>query len=583
MIAQILSCLLIVATAAGTSAILSRMMRRASARGIAILLGLVAAVVIFRGGVVLSRADVRWELTLAVVMFVIALGSDAVELAPITKLSLQTVAVVAFAILGPAFNFLHSFGANATAMSIWLLMIANAFVLLDGFSGLAPAIGILAALGTAAVAGVNTHLLTMIAALAMAGALVGFMLADLAPAATRIGNGGALAVGVVLGLLSVHASRDAHATWASRVAIPLLIMMVPLINTMTVTMRGLAGGRELDHVYHRLGRLGLTRIQSLVALVVLQGGAAVAAVVIAFVPEHEAVMMLPYVALLFAVPVVFLMNQAFDAAEPRGTELSFPGRLLFAAGSRRIAVTIAVDLMAATAAFFGALLLRFDFAIPVTSAVKMLATLPVVLIAALIGFTLTGIYRSSQTSTAAGEAIRFAVAAAVAATLGGVLSLPEAFVIPRGSCVVFAVLLFNLLLATRWSSEVLMRLARNFVAGAQRVVIVGADAHGEAAVNHLFATTASGIELLGIVDDDDFKRGKLFHGYPVLGSIQELGEIFDRMRFNEILIAQEGLEASQLSALQSFAASHQVSLRKFSLSFTEVEHSIGAGEMARAH
>ncbi|HUA36467.1 MAG TPA: hypothetical protein VMA09_22870 [Candidatus Binataceae bacterium] len=570
-------------TAAAASAILSRLIRRTTARGIAILLGLGIAIAIFKGGVVLSRADVRWELTLAIAMFVIALASDAIELAPITKLSLQTIAVVAFAILGPAFRFLDSFGANASVMSIWLLMIANAFVLMDGLNGLAPAVGILAALGTATVADVNGHLITMVAALAMAGALAGFMLSDPAPATARIGNGGALAVGVVLGLLSVHASRDAHATWAPRLAIPLLIMMVPLIETMTVTMRGLAAERELDNAYHRLGRLGLTRLQSLVALVVLEAGATVAAVVIAFVPEHEAVMMLPYVALLFAVPVVFLMNQAFDAAEPRGTELSLMGRLLFAAGSRRTAVTIAMDLMAATAAFFGALLLRFDFDIPVTSVVKMLVTLPGVLIAALIAFTLTGIYRSSQASTAAGEAMRFAIAAVTAAVLAGLSSLPEEFIIPRGSCVVFAVLLFNLLLATRWSSEVLMRLARNFVAGAQRVVIIGADAHGEAAVNHLFTTTAAGIELLGIVDDDDFKRGKLFHGYPVLGSIEELGKIFDRTRFNEILIAQEPLAATQLSALQSFAASHQVSLRKFSLSFTEVEHSIGPGAMARAH
>jgi len=558
-------------------------MRPVSARGIAILLGLVLAVAIFGGGAVISHVDVRWELTLALVMFVIALGSDAIELALITKLLLQTIAIVAFAILGPAFHFLDSFGANAAIMSIWLLTIANAFVLMDGLGGLVPAVGILAAIGTAAVAAVNGHAMTMVAALAMTGALAGYMVADLAPASARIGNGGALAVGVVLGLLSVHASRDAHATWASRLAIPLLIMMVPLIDTMTVTIRGLAGERQLDNAYHRLGRLGLTRVQALLALLLLQAAAAASAVVIAFVPEHEAVMMLPYVALLFAVAVVFLMNQAFDAAESRSGELSFLGRLFFAPDSRRTAVTIAMDLMAATAAFFGALLLRFDFNIPVTSVVKMLATLPVVLIAALVAFTLTGIYRSAQGSTAAGEAIRFAIAAALAAVLAGLCSLPEEFIIPRGSCVVFAVLLFNLLLATRWSSEVLMRLARNFIAGGQRVVIVGADAHGEAAVNHLFATTAGGIELLGIVDDDDFKHGKLFHGYPVLGSIRELGQIFDRTRFNAILIAQERLEAAQLSALQLFAASHQVSLRKFSLSFTEVEHSIAAGQMVRAH
>jgi FlaA1/EpsC-like NDP-sugar epimerase len=282
------------------------------------------------------------------------------------------------------------------------------------------------------------------------------------------------------------------------------------------------------------------------------------------------------------VPVVFLMNQAFDAA-PRGGDLSGLGRFVFAAASRRVAAAIVMDLFIASAAFFGALLLRFDFNVPVATVVKMLATLPGVLIATIAAFAAIGIYRSTPGATAAGQAVRFAVAAVVAAGLAGVFSLPNEFVIPRGSCVVFAVLLFNLLLVTRWSFEVLMRMARNFIAGAQRVVIVGADARGEAAVNHLFTKAAGGIELLGIVDDDHFKHGKLFHGYPVLGSIRELGAIFDRTNFNEILIAQERLEGAQLSALQSFAVSHQVSLRKFSLSLTELGQSAGeAGEMVRA-
>jgi UDP-GlcNAc:undecaprenyl-phosphate/decaprenyl-phosphate GlcNAc-1-phosphate transferase len=575
--------------AAGSSDPTGSLGARGAMHGAAILLGLVIAVLMFKRNDALSSGDVRWELTLAVAMLVIALVGDAARLGLQAKIALQVVAVGLFAFLGPSYRFLPYFSANAAVMGVWLLLIANAFVLVDGLAGLAPSIGVLASIATAAVALVNGHHLTTIAALAMAGALAGFMLRDFDPISARIGNEGALAIGVVLGLISVHASRDAHATWASRLAIPLLIMMVPLIDTMTVTMRGLVGTsgdeHELDHSYHRLGRLGLTRIQSLIALVALQGGAAAAAVVIAFVPEHEAVMMLPYVALLFAIPVMFLMNQAFDTrADAHENELSGVMRILFAAASRRIVVTVMMDLIIASAAFFGALLLRFEFDVPVATVVKMLATLPGVLIATLLAFAITGIYRSSTSSAGVVEALRFAAASGLAAGLAELASMPNEFVIPRGACLVFAILLFNLLVVTRWSFEVLLRVARNFVGGSQRVVIVGADARGQAAVSHLFSMTTVRTELLGIVDDDDFKRGKLFHGYPVLGSIQELAEIFDRTAFNEILIAQEQLAADQLIALQAFAISHQVSLRRFSLSFTEVgQEAAGAStEMARA-
>ena len=57
-----------------------------------------------------------------------------------------------------------------------------------------------------------------------------------------------------------------------------------------------------------------------------------------------------------------------------------------------------------------------------------------------------------------------------------------------------------------------------------------------------------------MIDDDSFKPGKLFHGYPVLGSISAIEEIFQRTAFDEILIAQNDLRAAQLKSLRSFAA-----------------------------
>jgi hypothetical protein len=72
------------------------------------------------------------------------------------------------------------------------------------------------------------------------------------------------------------------------------------------------------------------------------------------------------------------------------------------------------------------------------------------------------------------------------------------------------------------------------------------------------------------VDDDSFKHGKIFHGYPVLGSLDDLGAIMTRMPFDEIVIAQETLSDAQLAALESFAVSHQITLRRFWLGVTDM-------------
>ena len=77
-------------------------------------------------------------------------------------------------------------------------------------------------------------------------------------------------------------------------------------------------------------------------------------------------------------------------------------------------------------------------------------------------------------------------------------------------------------------------------------------------------------ELLGLLDDDSFKHGKLFHGYPVLGSLDNLDAIMARTPFDEIVIAQETLSAAQLAALESFAQSHRITLRRFWLGVTDM-------------
>jgi hypothetical protein len=101
-------------------------------------------------------------------------------------------------------------------------------------------------------------------------------------------------------------------------------------------------------------------------------------------------------------------------------------------------------------------------------------------------------------------------------------------------------------------------------------VIVGADAHGAAAVQHIQTTIGASAQLLGVVDDDGFKHRKLFHGYPVLGSLADLDQIMQRVPFDEIVIAQQTLSATQLAALESFAQTHRITLRRFWLGVTDV-------------
>jgi UDP-GlcNAc:undecaprenyl-phosphate/decaprenyl-phosphate GlcNAc-1-phosphate transferase len=203
----------------------------------------------------------------------------------------------------------------------------------------------------------------------------------------------------------------------------------------------------------------------------------------------------------------------------------------------------------------------------------MLAGLPWIVAIGCGAFLVAGVYRGIWRYTGLAESVRFVLAATIA---GLAVKLASGFLpitISRATAVVFVLLLFNFLVATRWSFHVFERVGRFLAHSVRRLLIVGADARGAAAVQHLHSTTGAGVELLGLVDDDGFKHGKRFHGYPVLGSLADLDGIMKRTPFDEIVIAQEKLSAMQLAALESFALSNRITLRRFWLGVTDMSAS----------
>lgn len=70
-----------------------------------------------------------------------------------------------------------------------------------------------------------------------------------------------------------------------------------------------------------------------------------------------------------------------------------------------------------------------------------------------------------------------------------------------------------------------------------RVLVVGAGKAGELIVNNLEKNTHSGFKVVGFVDDDKTKIGKIIAGFEVFGGISQLREIVVRERAEEILIA----------------------------------------------
>ena len=265
------------------------------------------------------------------------------------------------------------------------------------------------------------------------------------------------------------------------------------------------------------------------------------------------------------------MDRSFDGESPGQIEdLPAIARVILSFGYKRRFVELILDVALVAAAYFGAMMLRFDFDLSIAQVDQMLIGLPWVVMLGCGAFLVAGVYRGIWRYTGLAESVRFALAAMIAGLAVKLASAILPITISRATVVVFVLLLFNFLVATRWSFHVFQRIGRWLAHSARRLVIVGADVRGAAAVQHLHSTIGAGAELLGLLDDDSFKHGKLFHGYPVLGSLDNLGAIMARTPFDEIVIAQETLSTTQLAALESFTVSHRITLRRFWLGVTDM-------------
>jgi UDP-GlcNAc:undecaprenyl-phosphate GlcNAc-1-phosphate transferase len=164
-------------------------------------------------------------------------------------------------------------GAVLTAVAAMGLL--NAVNLLDGLDGLAAGVAFVSAAGFALLGGD-----TVTPALALMGAVGGFLVFNRPPARIYLGDGGAYVVGTALALLAALAvdAEPEVATWA---AVPLLVG-VPVLDTAVAFARRLRARQPLfvgdrAHVYDQLVDRGRSPMVAVLSLVVLQAALVVLA------------------------------------------------------------------------------------------------------------------------------------------------------------------------------------------------------------------------------------------------------------------------------------------------------------------
>jgi UDP-GlcNAc:undecaprenyl-phosphate GlcNAc-1-phosphate transferase len=143
----------------------------------------------------------------------------------------------------------------------WLVACINAVNLLDGMDGLAAAVGLIMTLIVGLIAAAGGHSSVAVIAMALGGALAGFLVYNLPPASIYLGDSGRMVIGLVVGLLALQASLVGQSTLS--ITLPAVIMTIPLLDATLAVIRRRLSGRPFDaadrgHIHHRLLARGLS-------------------------------------------------------------------------------------------------------------------------------------------------------------------------------------------------------------------------------------------------------------------------------------------------------------------------------------
>ena len=506
-------------------------------------------------------------------MFILGLADDVRAIAPATKLVGQmVVAGVMVSMVGPISITGWPVIDQLLAFT-WIIGITNAFNLLDNMDGLAAGVAVLAGLCCLALllpTGGNPLTLSIAA---FVGAVLGFLVYNYPPASIFMGDGGSHFLGSFLASASLLATPGMKGRLVPAAVFPILILLVPIFDTVFVTLTrrlsgrsALVGGR--DHTSHRLVALGASERVTVLTFYVLAAVGGLVAIGLQRLSISSAVLLVALYFLILGVVAVVLGHVSHP--EKRSADVDPP--LVSEIAYRRRVLELIFDGCVLTLAYYAAFRLRFHEGDSSTFFPPFVRSVPVVVGAQIAGLYAAGKYRQvwrTLTTPELGTLIKgvgFGVTASVMLVVG--LYRLEGF--SRGVFALDALIAFCLLVAARGATSSIDVYLRKRRAVGTPGVIYGAGRGGALLVRELLQNREMGILPIGYVDDDARKQNLLIEGIPVLGRLDDLERIISRYQVSELLVAIRDLQPAAIDDLLKRCNQYGLTLRRMRFSVDEI-------------
>jgi UDP-GlcNAc:undecaprenyl-phosphate GlcNAc-1-phosphate transferase len=534
--------------------------------GVAIMAGLIAGAAL-GGGLTFAAAPI---LAAVAALFVIGWYDDVAPLSALAKMVNSLAVAAFFALTLSTFESTPTHAALTMAAIVWFGGLDNAINLLDNMDGLAAGVTAIATLALAVTFSAELGGAVVVLPVALAGALLGFLVWNRHPAKLFMGNCGSLAIGglgAAIGLTAV--ARAGTLTSAAAAA---LIFIVPLVDTtFVVLLRRLAGRSttrgNVDHMSHRLVAAGFSEtgaVGLLYGVGILGAGAgyAIHAYGASAWPLAAAVAVGVLMMALYLARLPAYAGEDFRALQsapfaPLLADLTF----------RWHAGEVLLDLVLIATSYYAAYRIRFEGEALTTFLPGFAASLPAILGCQMAALYVSGLY-SRMWNTFGLHDVATVLRGVATGCVLSVLAVTYLYKFERFSRGVFlidAVLLTAAILATRSSFRIIGRIAARSSPHKTRVAIYGAGARGQLLVREMLSNPSWDRNPVAFIDDNAAIHAQRILGVPVRGCLEDLDAVLPRVRIEEVVLSSPAITSSTETRVREICGAHGVPVRRLHL------------------
>jgi UDP-GlcNAc:undecaprenyl-phosphate GlcNAc-1-phosphate transferase len=519
----------------------------------------------------------------AAVMFAVGLVDDVLTLKPSTKLIAQIALASVLVFFDYRLNWLQSITLDSLLTLFWIVGLTNAFNLLDNMDGLCAGVAMIVAVallidllpgaGPEAVAGAG-YLAVIL------GATGGFLAYNLHPASIFMGDSGSLLLGFSFAAMTLNSAREApgRTDVLSIVAVPVLVLLIPIFDTTLVTLSRWLSGRRAsqggrDHSSHRLVAIGLSERHAVTLLWLLAavgGGLGVALEYFSkFYRSWSALSWSALAVIAFLLGMVLFAAylagiRVYDETDVREKRDRFTPIVIEFMHRRRIAEVL-LDFCVIAFCYYAAYRLRFEDPEEFLRNFSTFSrSLPVVLAAQTIAFFVVGVYRGAWRHFGMSDTLVVAKGVFIGTLTSQlvILYVYRFFAYSRAVFVIYALLLLVAVTLSRASFRLVGEFIQRQRRTGHRAVIYGAGDGGGLVIRELLTRHSGDVRIAGFIDDDPRKAGVRVQGYPVLGGYSALTVLIRAGAVDTVVVAARHLLPDRLNNLEVLCGEFGVRLTR---------------------